>query len=82
MNAAPPFPSPPPTSGEISGPPSHGGIPDSTINDAPSHNLIGVTCLLLTLCLIAVGGRFRARGMTKARLGVDDYLSLVALVRG
>ena len=43
--------------------------------------VIGTTCLLLTLCLGAVGGRLAARRMQKVRLGDDDYLAILSLVR-
>ncbi|MCJ1453226.1 hypothetical protein MMC28_003572 [Mycoblastus sanguinarius] len=41
--------------------------------------VIGTTCLLLTLCLGAVGGRLAARRMQKVRLGDDDYLAILSL---
>lgn len=42
--------------------------------------LIGVTCMLLVLCMAAVAGRLAARRMTRAALQADDYISLLALV--
>jgi hypothetical protein len=50
------------------------------MNDDAANVLIGVTCMLLVLCIAAVGGRILARRMSKVRLGADDYLALVALV--
>ena len=43
--------------------------------------LIGVTCMLLVLCIAATSARFLARRITRAPLATDDYLVLAALVR-
>ena len=41
---------------------------------------IGVTCILLVLCILAVMGRLIARRIKRTALGADDYLAIVALV--
>lgn len=43
--------------------------------------LIGVSCMLLVLCVGATSARFLARRITRAPLAADDYLVLAALVR-
>ncbi|KAL2053800.1 hypothetical protein ABVK25_005729 [Lepraria finkii] len=55
-------------------------LPDNAITKEQGDVLIGVTCMLLTLCLAAVGGRLLARRMVKASLEADDYLAVGALV--
>lgn len=50
------------------------------MDDDAANVLIGVTCMLLVLCIAVVGGRLLGRRMSKVRLGADDYLALVALV--
>ncbi len=45
-----------------------------------SQTLIGVTCMLLVLCLAAVGARLMARRVARVRLESDDWSSVVALV--
>ena len=65
----------PPVPGNPASPSIHGASDDDV------RNLIGITCMLLVLCALAVGGRFKARRMTKAKWGCDDYLTLIALVR-
>ena len=42
--------------------------------------LVGVNCLLLSLCIAAVGGRVIARRLVKATLKCDDYFAFTALV--
>ena len=56
---------------------AQGPPPDNT--EGPL--VIGITCMLLTLCLAAVGGRLVARRMEKVRLEADDYLAIVSLVK-
>lgn len=51
------------------------------IDEDRSPILIGVTCMLLVLCIAAASARFLARRITRASLAVDDYLVLAALVR-
>ena len=50
------------------------------LDDHAVNTLIGVTSMLLVLCIIAVGGRLLARRMSKKHLEADDYLAVVALV--
>ena len=45
------------------------------------HTTIGVTTMLLTLCLAAVGGRLAARRIVKTSIGYDDYAAIIAFVR-
>ena len=42
--------------------------------------LVGITCMLLVLCIAAVGGRLAARRMSMVGLERDDYVVLIALV--
>ena len=49
--------------------------------DDDVNTLIGVTSMLLALCILAVGGRLLARRMSKVELEADDYLIMIALVR-
>ena len=42
---------------------------------------IGVTTALMTLAVIAVALRFLARKMRKMRYEIDDWITLLALVR-
>lgn len=51
------------------------------INEDRGPILIGVTCMLLVLCIAATSARFLARRITRAPLAADDYLVLAALVR-
>ena len=53
---------------------------ESAVTKEQGDVLIGVTCMFLTLCLAAVGGRLLARRMVKASLEADDYLTVGALV--
>ena len=55
-------------------------LPEDAVTKEQGDVLIGVTCMLLTLCLAAVGGRLLARRMVKASLEADDYLAVGALV--
>lgn len=68
----------PSTAGAVPGVPSraHG----SAINSDGANIMIGIACMLLVLCMAAVGGRLLARRRAKLRLEADDYLALVALV--
>lgn len=50
------------------------------LDDHAVNILIGVTSMLLVLCIVAVGGRLLARRMSKVSLEADDYLVVVALV--
>ena len=50
-------------------------------NENRAPILIGVTCMLLVLCIAATSARFFARRITRAPLAADDYLVLAALVR-
>lgn len=50
------------------------------INDEAANTIIGITCMLLVLCIAAVVGRILARRNLKLRIEADDYLALVALV--
>jgi hypothetical protein len=64
------------------------GFPTSAVSGAHRTQLdenaasimVGVTCMLLVLCIAAVLGRLLARRMSKLQLEADDYLALVALV--
>lgn len=67
----------PPTQGLTSSSPNYEG---SRLEDHQAYNIIGVTCMLLVLCLLAAGGRLKARRMTRASMGVDDYFAITALV--
>lgn len=49
-------------------------------NDDQTSTIIGIACMVVVLCSAAVGGRFLARWMLRARIEVDDYATLVALV--
>ena len=51
------------------------------IDEDRSPVLIGVSCMLLVLCIAATSARFLARRITRAPLAADDYLVLTALVR-
>ena len=42
--------------------------------------LIGVPCMLLVLCALAVGGRLLARRMARVSLEADDWITVFALV--
>ena len=55
-------------------------LPEGAVTKKQGDVLIGVMCMLLTLCLAAVGGRLLARRMVKASLEADDYLAVGALV--
>lgn len=50
------------------------------LDDHATNILIGVTSMLLVLCIVAVGGRLLARRMSKVKLEADDYLVVIALV--
>lgn len=50
------------------------------LDDHDVNILIGITSMLLVLCITAVGGRLLARRMSKVHLEADDYLVVVALV--
>lgn len=50
------------------------------LDDHAVDVLIGVTSMLLVLCIIAVGGRLLAIRMSKGHLEADDYLVVIALV--
>ena len=77
---------PNPGSVEVAGPPTEGLLPSSSEDGTPkqhnhqSYTLIGVTSMLLVLCLIAVAGRLKSRRMTRASLSLDDHSALTALV--
>ena len=47
-----------------------------------SGNIIAAVTICLCLASIAVGFRILARRMTKTPLGADDWMILIALVRG
>ncbi len=49
-------------------------------SDDQTSTVIGIACMVIVLCSAAVGGRFLSRWMVKARIEVDDYVTLVALV--
>lgn len=51
-----------------------------SVNDDAGDTIIGITCMLLVLCIAAVVGRVLARRISKLRLETDDYLALVGLV--
>lgn len=72
---------------ELRDTPPAGAAPSSSMKllqptAAQGRILIGVTCMFLALCCIAVGGRVVARRMVKAALRIDDYLAFLALVKG
>ena len=70
-----PLPSPP-------GPPPGGPfLPLLGVPVAQNSILIGVTTMLLVLCIAAVSMRLLARNMRRVGLGIDDYMALVSLVR-
>ena len=73
-----------PPSGPSGSPGEFGTIPGhrTPLDTHGSHVMIGVSTMLLVLCLFAVGGRLAARRMIKLPLGSDDYTALVALVSG
>lgn len=48
--------------------------------DDQTSTVIGIACMVVVLCSAAVSGRFLARWMLKARIEVDDYATLAALV--
>lgn len=50
------------------------------LDDHDVNILIGITSMLLVLCIIAVGGRLLARRISKVQLEADDYLVVIALV--
>ena len=50
------------------------------LDDHDVNILIGITSMLLVLCIMAVGGRLLARRMSKVHLEADDYLVVIALV--
>lgn len=49
-------------------------------NDHRGNVIIGVVCLVCPLATLAVGLRFYTRYCLLKRLGLDDYLALIALV--
>lgn len=52
-----------------------------SLNDYRGHELIGFYVFAITLAYIAVVMRFVSQKISGARIGLDDYLLLVALVR-
>lgn len=50
------------------------------VNDDAGDTIIGITCMLLVLCIAAVVARILARRISKLRLEADDYLALIGLV--
>lgn len=50
------------------------------LDDHDVDILIGITSMLLVLCIIAVGGRLLSRRMSRVHLEADDYLVVIALV--
>ena len=56
------------------------GDPGTTVQTG-ANIVIGVTCMLLVLCITAVVGRFCARRMVRVKLEADDWMAVVALVR-
>ena len=70
-------------------PSSSGGKPNAALppqlrnhvlTQEQSQTLIGVTCMLLVLCVAAVGARMTARRVSRMRLEADDWSSVAALV--
>ena len=59
---------------------SGGILPSGVCGKEQGKVLIGVTCMLLTLCLASVGGRLLARRMMRAGIEADDHLAVAALV--
>ena len=51
-------------------------------SDDQTSTVVGISCMVIVLCSAAVGGRFLARWIVKARIEADDYATLAALVRG
>ena len=66
------------SAGAVPGVPSRAHVP--AINGDAADLMIGIACMLLVLCMAAVGGRLLARRISKLPLEADDYLALVALV--
>lgn len=56
--------------------PAHGPL----MSDEDGDIVIGITCMLLVLCTMAVVARILARRISKLRLEADDYLALIGLV--
>lgn len=50
------------------------------LTDLQVHILIGMTSMLLVLCLAAVGGRLVARRISRIQLEADDWTCVMALV--
>ena len=52
-----------------------------SLNDYKGGELIGIFTTIMVLATLAVVARFVSRHIAAAKIGVDDYLILVALVR-
>lgn len=61
-------------------PPQSPQVAPALIGHETRAALIGITCMLLVLCIAAVAGRVAARRIARAALQADDYISALALV--
>ena len=52
----------------------------ATIHENKGTSVIAVSSLFIAVCTMSVGFRFVARATRRMSLGIDDYLSLGALV--
>jgi hypothetical protein len=55
--------------------------PTTLPHDNRAHVLVGVVVTLLSVATLSVGLRIYTRACLLKQVGVDDYLSLLALVR-
>lgn len=53
---------------------------ETQLDNNAADIMVGVTCMLLVLCIAAVLGRLLARRMAKLQLEADDYFAVGALV--
>lgn len=63
-----------------SGGPAGRADPSALVNNHVASVMIGVTTMLIVLCLAVVAGRFLSRRMLKQKLGVDDWTAAASLV--
>ena len=67
-----------PTGGVASG--FNGKGPPKKITQHDSNTMIGVTTVLLVLCISAVGGRLISRRMVRQNIGADDWTAVASLL--
>ncbi|KAL9130014.1 MAG: hypothetical protein Q9217_001698 [Psora testacea] len=60
--------------------PVGGSGPPKLIDEHSRNDMIGVTTMLLILCLTTVGGRLFSRRIVKQKFGTDDFFALGALL--